>query len=105
VSSPHRGEIWWGEMEQVGRRPYLVLSREAVLPVIQTVVVAPVTRSRRGIPSELELGEADGMPVASVATFDNIQAVPKSGLIARITVLDPLRMREACAALRAAVDC
>jgi mRNA interferase MazF len=92
-------------MEDVGKRPYLILSRSTVISVIDTLVMVPVTRSRRGIPSELELDESDGMPVPCVATFDNIQALPKSGLVGWITALDPIRMADACVALRAAVDC
>ena len=105
MSGPNRGEVWWGAMEDVGKRPYLILSRSTVISVIDTLVMVPVTRSRRGIPSELELDESDGMPVPCVATFDNIQALPKSGLVGWITALDPIRMADACVALRAAVDC
>jgi mRNA interferase MazF len=105
VATPHRGEIWWGETARAGRRPYLILSRDEVIPVVNAVVTAPITRTIRGIRSELALSETDGMPQECVASFDNIRVLKKTNLISRITALGPVRMREACDALCAAVDC
>src|SRR5262245_4333425 len=105
VSEPRRGEIWWGEIEGVGRRPFLVMTRSAAIPVLRDVVVAPVTRTVRGLPSELGLGPDDGMPTACAATFDNLRVVSKAHLVERQCTLDPVRMSEACEAVRAAIDC
>lgn len=105
VNQPRRGEVWWGEMESVGRRPYLVLTRDAAIPVLTSLVCAPVTTRVRSIPSELSLDRADGMPRACAATFDNLLPVPKRLLTGRITRLGSERMAELCEALGVALDC
>lgn len=105
MSRPRRGEVWWGEIEEVGRRPFLVMTRSAAIPVLHSVLAAPVTRTVRQIPTELALGPDDGMPVACAASFDNLRVVPKAYLVDRLCTLEPMRVVEACRALRAAVDC
>lgn len=105
VSEPRRGEIWWGELEDVGRRPFLVMSRSSAIPVLNSVLAAPVTRTVRNIPTEVRLGPDDGLPAECAAGFDNLRVVPKAFLTERICELDALRTDEACAALRVAVDC
>jgi mRNA interferase MazF len=97
--------VWWGEIEEVGRRPFLVMTRSAAIPVLSSVIVAPVTRTVRGLPTELPLGPDDGMPTECAATFDNLRVVPKLYLVDRLCALSPIRLVEACTALRAAVDC
>lgn len=99
-----RGEVWWGELPDVGRRPFLVMTREAAIPVLNSVLAAPITRNVRGIPTEVSLSRADGMPEDCAATFDNLRVVPKSHLVERLCVLGAMRVQEACAGLRAAVD-
>ena len=100
-----RGEIWWGEVAETGRRPFLVMTRDAAIPVLHSVVVAPLTKTVRGIPTELLLTPDDGLPVESAATFDNLRVVPKAYLVERIARLGPGRMQEACLAARRALDC
>lgn len=105
MTGPRRGEIWWGEIEAVGRRPFLVMTRTAAIPVLHSVLAAPVTRTIRDIPTELRLGTSDGMPTECVASFDNLRVVAKAYLVEWQCTLDPLRLTEACEALRIAVDC
>lgn len=105
MSEPQRGDVWWAEMAEVGRRPFLVLTRTRATPVLHSVLAAPLTRTVRGIPTELSLGREDGVPAECAATFDSVRTIPKEHLTERICSLDPLRMLEACAALRTAVDC
>ncbi len=105
VSDPRRGEVWWAEIEDVGRRPFLVMTRTAAIPVLNSVLAAPVTRTIRNIPTELLLGPDDGMPTECAASFDNLRVVPKSYLVDRVCTLDPTRLVEGCRAIRAAVDC
>ncbi len=105
MTEPRRGEVWWGEIEGVGRRPFLVMTRSAAIPVLQNLLAAPVTRTVRNIPTELPLGPDDGMPTDCAASFDNLRVVPKAYLVDRHCPLDAGRMLEACAALKAAVDC
>jgi len=105
VSEPRRGDVWWGEIEDVGRRPFLVMTRSAAIPVLNNVLAAPITRRVRDIPTELRLSADDGMPTDCAASFDNLRVVPKAYLVERVCSLDSIRMIEACRALRAAVDC
>lgn len=105
VTEPRRGEVWWGEIEDVGRRPFLVMTRTAAIPILNSVLAAPVTRTIRDIPTELRLGTGDGMPTECVASFDNLRVVAKAYLVERQCTLEPLRLTEACEALRSAVDC
>ena len=105
VTAPDRGQIWWGEIEGVGRRPFLIMTRSAAIPVLNSVLAAPVTRTIRGIPTELRLGPDDGMPTDCVVSFDNLRVVPKAYLVDQICALRPPRLAEACAAVQAAIDC
>ncbi|CAN5779999.1 type II toxin-antitoxin system PemK/MazF family toxin [soil metagenome] len=105
MTEPRRGEVWWGEIEDVGRRPFLVMTRTAAIPVLHGVLAAPVTRTVRNIPTELRLGPDDGMPTECAASFDNLRVVAKAYLVERQCALEPLRLGEACAAIHAAVDC
>lgn len=101
----NRGEIWWLEHPDAGRRPACVLTRQAAIPVLSSVLVAPATRMVRGIPSEVALGREDGMPVECALRFDNLATVPKSLLTERITALAPDRLDELCTALGVAAGC
>lgn len=105
VSDPRRGELWWGEAPDQKGRPYLVLTRNEAIPVLRTVLVAPVTRSIRGIQSEMRLSAADGMSTDCAASFDNVLTFPKAMLTRRMGVLGGDRVPELCAAMRAAIDC
>ena len=105
VTVPDRGQVWWGEVEHIGRRPFLVMSRSAAIPVLNSVLAAPVTRTVRGIPTELPLSPDDGIPADCAASFDNLRVVPKTNLVDYICALQPARLAEACTALRTAVDC
>lgn len=105
VGGPRRGEVWWGELESAGRRPYLVLTRDAAISVLNTVVCAPVTTRVRSISSEMAMDADDGMPQPCAATFDNLISVPKRLLTYRITRLGPGRLPDLCRALNTALDC
>lgn len=99
-----RGEIWWGEADPKGR-PFLILTRDEAIPVLRTVLVAPITRTVRHIPTEVPLGISEGLPVASAAAMDNMLAIPKSMLVRRMGSLAPERQHELGEALFAAIDC
>ena len=100
-----RGEVWWGEHPEAGRRPYLILTRDAAIPVRQRVVVAPATRTVRDIPSEVAVDEDDGLPSSCAISLDNITTVPRYRLTERICLLSAERLHQVCTALNAAVDC
>ena len=100
-----RGEIWWSEDAMLGRRPVLVLSRDAVLGSLARPLVAPLTTRVRDLPTEVALEPADGAPRACVVSLDNVQPLARSLLVERIARLAPERMSEVCRALAIAVDC
>ena len=60
MNVPQQGEIWWAEAEDK-RRPVFVVTRNEAIPVLSTIVVAPVTRTVRHIPTEVALGAQHGM--------------------------------------------
>lgn len=105
MTQPARGEVWWGELPAAKARPYLVLTRDEAIPVLRTILVAPVSRTVRGIPTEVLLGSEEGLPSECVATLDNVLTIPKAMLSRRMGALAQGRRREPCEALRAAIDC
>lgn len=104
VNQPRQGEIWWAEAEDK-RRPVLVVTRSEAIPVLTWLVAAPVTRTVRGIATEVALGPDEGLSTACAASFDNLQPVRRSLLTTRAGALDPARRREVCRALDALADC
>jgi len=100
-----RGEVRWLELPDEGRRPVCVLTRDAALPVMRNVTVALVTRTIRDIPTEVRLGEGDGMPVDCAISLDNLRTVPQSLLSEPILNLSGAQMHEVCVALEVATGC
>ena len=100
---PRQGEVWWAEAE-VKRRPVLIVSRSEAIPVLGWVVVAPVTRTVRRIPTEIPLGHEEGLPAPCAASFDNLVPVRRSLLTDRVGALASARLR-ICEALGAMADC
>jgi mRNA interferase MazF len=100
-----RGEVRRLEREQEGRRPVVVLTREEALPRLRNIVVALVTRTIRGLPTEVPLGPADGIPVECAVSLDNLRTVPQALLTEPITRLNSARMSAVCRALNAATGC
>lgn len=100
-----RGEIWWVRGGGDQRRPHLVLTRDAAIPLLNALVAVPATRTVRGLPSEVLLEEGDGVPLACALALDNIARIPKQRFEQRICTLSTGRLDEVCAALRFATDC
>jgi len=103
VSILQQGDIWWAEAEDK-RRPVLVITRPQAIQALKRVVVAPVSRTVRGIPTEIALGPGDGLRVECAASFDNLETVLRSALTERVGTLGP-RRPEICETLRALADC
>jgi len=100
-----RGEVWFAATEG-GDRPVLVLTRDPVADRIGAVVVAALTRTRRGLVSELPLTPAeDGVPTECVVSFDNIHTVQREAFRRRVTALSVPRMADGCRRLRNALGC
>jgi mRNA interferase MazF len=101
--TPLQGEVWWAEAMDK-RRPVLVLTRSEAVLVLTWVLVAPVTRTVRGIPTEIPLGPDQGVAELCVASFDNVQPIRRSFLTSRLGALADPR-RAICDALAAMADC
>ena len=100
-----RGEVWFAATPG-GDRPVLVLTRDPVAARIGSIVVAALTRTRRGLVSELELTATDdGVPTDCVVNFDNVHTLPRRAFRRPGTGLSPARMAHACQALAASVGC
>ena len=100
-----RGEIWFVATPG-GDRPVLVLTRDPVADRIGSVVVAALTRTRRGLVSELVLTATDdGVPSDCVVNFDNIHTLPRDSFRRRIAVLSDPKILRACRTLTAATGC
>lgn len=100
-----RGEVWFAATPG-GDRPVLVLTRDPVADTIGSVVVASLTRSERGLVSELPLTAADdGLPSDCVVNFDNVHTIPREALRRCVTVLTERRQAQACRVLRDALGC
>jgi len=100
---PGQGEIWWAEAEDK-RRPVLVVTRSEAVPVLTWLVVAPVTRTVRGIPTEIPVGPDQGLTVEAAASFDNLQPIRRALLTQRVGALADSRA-QICRALSALADC
>ena len=99
-----RGEIWWTDLPApYGRRPAILVTRDSAYSVRRSVTLVPLTTRMRGIPVEVPLGPADGVPRACVANADNILTVQTSRLIRRIGPLVPEKLRAVEDALRFAL--
>jgi mRNA interferase MazF len=100
-----RGQIYWANLgPPAGRRPVIVLTRDAAIPVLTGVVVAQVTRTIRDIASEVQLGPDEGLPEECVATCDNLVTLSKEFFDAEpVGALDPVRTPELDFALRFAL--
>ncbi len=87
------------------RRPVLVLSRPEAIDVLRTVMVAPVTSTIRGIPSEVTVGTPEGLKHDSAVNLDHVQTVEQTRLSRYVGRLEPEKMRAVCRALAIATGC
>lgn len=100
-----QAQIWLMETPNQKRRPVLVVSRDEVIPVLNNVVVAPVTSTLRDIPTCIRIGPEEGLDHESTATFDNLGAVPKSVLTTQLGQLGVDGRQQICDALAALANC
>jgi len=103
---PLRGELWWCEPPEIGRRPVVVLSRDVAIPRLRRALIAPCTTTIRWLPSEVLL-EPGRDPVSRpcAVNLDSVESVSIGVLVERLGRLSDERLREICAALEVAVDC
>ena len=106
MAVPLRGEVWWCEPPQIGRRPVVVLSRDVAIPRLHRALVAPCTTTIRSLSSEVVLEpDVDPVPRLSVVNLDSVESVSIGVLVERLGRLSDERMRQICQALEVAVDC
>lgn len=100
-----RGDIWWADLLDAGRRPVLILTRDDALPHLSNVTVAPMTRTVRGVRSEVELSpRKNHVPTRCAVSLDNVQTIPQIALDAPITSLDSDTMNAVAEALHYALE-
>ena len=105
-SMPGRGELWWCEMADIGRRPVVVLSRDSAIRRLRRTLVGPCTTTIRGLASEVVLEPgADPVPQRCAVNLDSVESVSVAVLVQRLGRLTDQRMSEVCTALEVAVDC
>lgn len=103
---PARGEVWWCELPEIGRRPVVVLSRDAAIPRLRRTLIGPCTTTIRGLPSEVPLEPGDDpVPRPSAVNLDSVESVALGTLVERLGRLSDERMRQICQALDIAVAC
>lgn len=103
---PQRGEIWWCEPPEIGRRPVVVISRDVAIGRLRRAIIGPCTTTIRGLASEVVLEPAeDPVPRRCAINLDSVESVAVSLLVERFGRLSDSRMREVCSALAVAVAC
>ena len=101
-----RGQIWQYRFSRPDkRRPVLVLTRPEVIDLLHTVMVAPITSTIHGVPSEVVVGVEEGLKADSAINLDHVQTVEKARLSRFIGTVSRQKMRAVCRALAIAVSC
>ena len=102
---PRRGEIWHYRFGAPERRPVVILSRQSVLPLLRTAMVAPITSAIRGLPSEVVIGVGEGLQHESAINLDHVQTVEQRLLHTYVGSVSEATMRKVCRALALATGC
>lgn len=102
----NRGEIRMHRFKAPDkRRPVLVITRQGAIEVLHTVMVAPVTSTIRGAPSEVLVGPDEGLKHASAINVDHLQTVERARLAGYVGSLNAPKMHAVCRALAIATGC
>ena len=100
-----QGDIWLVEEPDLKPRPCLVLTRASAAPLLTSLLVVPLTRTIRRIPTEVQVGPADGVRFDSVASFDNVTTIHRAFFTRRLGQVDRNRWPEVCDAIGVAIGC
>ena len=102
----NRGEIWFYSFTKPDKqRPVLILTRQEVIGMLNTVMVAPVTSTIRGAPSEVIVGIEEGLKHDSAVNIDHVQTVEKARLHRYVGALSSEKMKLICRAIGIATGC
>ncbi|HTO88937.1 MAG TPA: type II toxin-antitoxin system PemK/MazF family toxin [Thermoanaerobaculia bacterium] len=102
----NRGEIWRYRFRSPDKiRPVLVLTRQEVIGLLHTVMVAPITSTIRGAPSEVAVGLREGLKHESAVNLDHVQTVERARLVGYVGRVGPETMSLVCRALAVAAGC
>ncbi|GIV97617.1 MAG: hypothetical protein KatS3mg057_2274 [Herpetosiphonaceae bacterium] len=97
----NQGDVYWYTFKSPDkRRPVVILTRNSAIHFLSGITVAPITRTIRGIPTEVVLTEEDGLFTMCAVNLDNIQTIQKANLAGYITHLSLEKMR----AVRSAIE-
>jgi mRNA interferase MazF len=100
-----QGQVWWANLPApLGWRPVLILTRSDAVQKLHYVTVAPLTRTIRGIDSEVILEPDDGVPARSAVTLDNIATIDQDTLASHLITLSADRMNEVWEAIHSAFE-
>src|SRR5947209_7165141 len=101
----NRGEVWWVDFPPpTRRRPAVLMSRAEAYRIRTAITVAPLTRTTRGIPVEVNLGPEDGIPRGSVANADSLATVSMTDVVGYISTLSRAKIEEIERAIKFALD-
>lgn len=104
--SVNRGDIWTYRFKAPDkRRPVLILTRQEVIGLLHTVMVAPITSTVYGAPSEVLVGPEEGLKHRSAVNLDHVQTVERARLVSYVGTLPPATMQSVCRALATATSC
>ena len=101
--APRRSEVWLAHLDKV--RPVIVLTRDPMGALLNSVIVAPVTSRVRGLSTEIPVGPNDGVRLDSVVNLDHLQLLPRAKLLRRVGRARPETMTSVCRAIDVAIDC
>jgi mRNA-degrading endonuclease toxin of MazEF toxin-antitoxin module len=91
----NRGDIWQIDLGgRAGRRPALILTRQAVIPFLNKLTVAEVTTKGKGYPTEVVIAQQANLPRESYVQLDNIQTISKERFVKYLGRLDPMAMQD-----------
>jgi len=100
-----QGEIWWANLPAPqGWRPVVILTRNAAIDNLHSIIIAPLTRTIRGIPTQVELSPEDGVQSACAISLDNMATVEKAVLIQWLATLSAQKMNELYEAVHAVFE-
>ncbi len=99
------GQVWWADLDGSKIRPVVVLTHGHVAPLLYRILVAPVTTTIRELPTEVLLGDDEGLASTSAANLDNVALIEPRRLVSQLGEVSDERWPEFCRAMAAVLGC